>query len=54
MVAKSESKKTWNYAKDGCTLDFTLRVDIKLQLKAYIEMLERAAADLKVELTKVK
>lgn len=52
LIASNEEKKTWNYAKGTVNLNFTLRVDIKQQMKDWLEILDRAKADVEEELRK--
>lgn len=42
--------KTFNFAKGNVKLDFTLRVDIKQELKDFQECLEAALSDVKKEI----
>lgn len=44
--------KSFKYEKDGVTLVFGLRVDIKSQLKAFEELLVEALAEVREEITK--
>lgn len=45
--------KTFSYSKDGVTLNFTLRIDIKKQLVAFEEMLVEAIKDVKEQIGKL-
>lgn len=54
LTTTNESKKTFNYALDGISINFTLRTDIKKELKAGVEILERAIEDFKKELSTIK
>lgn len=46
------TNKTFDYALGGCTLKFTLRIDIKKELKDYAEMLKVALKEVTEELQK--
>lgn len=46
-------RKTFNYKKANVNLDFTLRVDIKQELKDFLECLEAATADVKKEIESI-
>ncbi len=45
--------KKFDYELDGCTLKFDLRIDVKIQLKAYTHLLEQALKDVEAELAKI-
>lgn len=46
----TEENKTWRYEHQGVSLSFTLRSDIKKELKAAIEILQRAIGDFQEQL----
>jgi hypothetical protein len=46
--------KTFTYSKGGVVLNFTLRVDIKQEMKDFIECLEAATLDVKKVLEEKK
>lgn len=48
----AELRRQFSYNKGICNLNFTLRVDIKQELKDFLEILEAAKADVKAELDK--
>lgn len=48
------TNKKFGYNKDGVTLDFTLRTDVKIELVAFLEMLKQAVVDVQEELNKFK
>ena len=52
LTATSVENKKWDYENGGVRLNFTLRVDIKEEMKNFLEMLKRAQADIESELTK--
>ena len=52
LQAKSETRKKFDYELDGITLNFTLRIDIIKELKAFKEILEEATNDVIDELDK--
>lgn len=54
LLATNESKKTFNYELNGVNINFILRTDVKKELKAGIEILERAIEDFKKELLTIK
>ncbi len=43
-------EKSFSYSKGDCALDFTLRIDIKDQLKDFKELLDKAIKDVKEQL----
>lgn len=45
--------KTFSYKRNGVELDFTLRIDIKQQLKDFLELLKEAQKDVESEITKL-
>jgi hypothetical protein len=47
-IARGEQpvRKTFSYVKDGVALEFTLRVDIKKELKAWLDLMEVARLDI--------
>ena len=54
LQATSEEKKTFSYQLEGVSINFTLRTDIKKELKAGIEILKKAIEDFNQELAKIK
>lgn len=54
LKTESEVKKTFNYTLEGVNINFTLRIDIKKELKAAREICLRAAEDFKNELEAIK
>ena len=40
------TKKTFNYEKGACTLNFTLKIDVKTELKDFKECLVEAQKDI--------
>jgi hypothetical protein len=55
LVIQDESvvKRTFDYKIGVCNLSFTLRVDIKQELKEYAQLLERGLNDVKIELERI-
>lgn len=47
------TNRTFNYSKNGITLGFALRVDIKDQLKNFKELLLKALEDVEQEINKL-
>jgi len=45
-----ETKRTYSYELDGISFNFTLRTDIKKELKAAIQILKSAVADFERDL----
>lgn len=54
IVKTSIVTRTFKYVKDDCTLNFTLRIDVKSELAVYELLLEQALIDVKEELAKHK
>lgn len=48
----AELRRQFSYNKGSCNLSFSLRVDIKQELKDFKEILEAALADIEAELDK--
>lgn len=42
--------RRFDYSKGDVRLDFTLRTDVKIQLKSFLELLKRAVVDVEEEL----
>ena len=47
LQSSNETKKTFNFSKGSVSLSFTLRVDIKTELKDFLELLK--ASQLEIE-----
>ena len=47
LQTSNETKKTFNFSKGSVSLNFTLRVDIKTELKDFLELLK--ASQLEIE-----
>lgn len=43
-------RKSFNYSKNGVQLNFTLRTDVKTEMKYFKELLEKAIEDINKEL----
>lgn len=52
MTMTQITRKEYAYEKNGVRLAFSLRTDIKTELAAFAEILERAHADVKNDLAK--
>lgn len=46
-------RKEFNYTRNGVGLNFTLRTDIKQELKDFLELLNEAIKDVSAEITNV-
>lgn len=46
------SSKKFVYSKDGCNLEFTLNIDVKKEIKDFLEILKVAVIDVEEELNK--
>ncbi len=44
--------KQFSYTKGKCSLNFTLRIDIKTELKDFLEILKVAVGEVEAELNK--
>jgi len=53
VVRDNTTSKKFSYEKNGVVLDFTLRNDIKQQLKDFLELLHAAMTDVAEEIQKV-
>lgn len=54
-IIKSDSTRSrnFNYSKGACTLNFTLRTDVKIELKDFLELLKVAMKDVEEEIKNV-
>lgn len=52
LQSTNTESKTWNHTKGNVQLNFTLRVDIKEEMKAFVELLKTAQANVEAELQK--
>ena len=50
LISTNKEQKTWSLQKGDISLSFTLRVDIKEDMKTFIELLESATESVKEEL----
>lgn len=50
MTASTVQKKDYSYEIGGTSLRFTLRTDVKIELKAFLELMERAREDIQKDL----
>jgi hypothetical protein len=50
ITKEQQTRKEFVYNKDGVQLAFSLRIDIKKELKAFIDLMEAAKVDLAKEL----
>lgn len=53
MQSNNSVSKNFSYELDGVTLNTTLRIDVKKDLKAWLQILERCKADVEEELKKL-
>jgi hypothetical protein len=53
LKADSTVNKQFNYSLDGVNFNVTVRVDIKKELKAMIQIIDRCKADMEAELKKL-
>lgn len=51
--AEQPVSRQFGYELDGITLSFTLRVDVKRQLKAWLALMEAAREDIEKELARL-
>lgn len=52
VEANHTQSKSFSYKKGGVTLSFSLRVDIKQEMKDFVELLERAVVEVGEEFAK--
>ena len=50
----SVERKQWDYSKGETKLNFSLRINIKEEMKNFVELLERAVEDVKAQIEKTK
>lgn len=53
VITKLSSSKSFSYSKGESTLYFNLRVDTKGQLSDFLDLLEKAQGDVKLELERL-
>lgn len=53
MTVEQVQRKEFTYVVGNIRLNFTLRTDVKSELKSFLELLERATKDLTEEVEKV-
>ena len=53
MSVNNIQRKEFNYVLGNIKLNFTLRTDVKAEMKGFKELMERAIKDLDEELAKV-
>lgn len=53
VETNNTTNKSFSYKKGGVTLNFTLRNDIKTELKDFLELLKVAQIDVEEEIKKV-
>lgn len=51
VIKNHKTPKTFSYLKGECKLEFTLRIDIKTELKDFLELLKVATKEVEEELT---
>lgn len=54
MKTKNTTSKSFSYSKGKVSLDFTLRTDMKQEIKDFLEILQRSIDDVKEEITNIK
>ena len=47
------NRRMFSYKVGNVNLSFTLRTDVKIEIKAFLEILDRATVEVKEELAKV-
>jgi len=52
ITSSNTESKDWNFAKGNVQLNFKLRVDIKEEMKSFVELLKIAQASVEAELQK--
>jgi hypothetical protein len=52
LQSTNTESKTWNFSKGNVQLNFSLRVDIKEEMKAFAELLATAKVAVEDELSK--
>jgi hypothetical protein len=50
ITSSNTESKDWNFAKGNVQLNFKLRVDIKEEMKSFVELLKTAQASVEAEL----
>ena len=53
VVSNNVTNKTFNYSKGKVSLRFVLRIDIKTELKDFLELLQRAQEEIEEEIKTV-
>lgn len=53
LKADSTVNKQFNYSLDGVNFNVTIRIDVKKELKAMLQILDRCKADMEAELKKL-
>ena len=54
MEASQIQRKEYAYSIGATQLKFTLRTDVKIEMKAWLELMERAREDVTEDLNKLK
>ena len=55
MVARKHvTRKEFSYEKNGTTLAFTLRVDVKTELEAFEDMMKAALVEVRQEIERIE
>lgn len=50
----AEISRKFSYSKDNVQLNFVLRIDVKHELKGFLECLEKATVDVKAQIADIK
>lgn len=54
MKKEIVSRKSYIFVKDGVNLSFSLRNDVKIEIKAFLECMEAAKVELEKELVNIE
>jgi hypothetical protein len=54
VVSNNVTRKQFSYKINNCELSFSLRVDIKSELKDFLALMEMAQNEVKEEIAKLK
>lgn len=53
LVSSKVKKETLSYSKDGVDFNITVRTDVKIEIKAMLEIMAKAKTDLEEILAKI-
>lgn len=56
VIVKDSSiiNRQFSYSLDGVNLNFSLRIDVKKELKTFLELMEAAKRDIELQLEDIK